>query len=104
MRLPLSLETTCFRVAQIALTNALRHGHAKHIKVTLRKHISTVDLAISDDGVGFDVNAALEHASRGGTLGLLSMQERVRLAQGALTIDSEPGHGTIISARFVLES
>jgi two-component system sensor histidine kinase NreB len=61
-------------------------------------------LTIQDDGRGFDAPAALEQASHGDTLGLLSMQERVRLVNGELKIESTPGHGTEISARFPIAS
>ena len=103
MRLPPNLETTCFRVVQIALTNVTRHADAKKVRVELLGHDTELELVIRDDGVGFDVEAALEHASRGATLGLLSMQERVRLARGNVEIKSAPGHGTEIHARFPIE-
>lgn len=103
MRLPPNLETTCFRVVQIALTNVTRHADAKNVHVELRRHGTELDLVIRDDGVGFDVETALERASRGATLGLLSMQERVRLAHGNVEIKSAPGHGTEIDARFPLD-
>ena len=79
MCLPPGLETLCFRVAQIALTNVVRHAQAKNLRVELRKRETGLELVVRDDGVGFDVRGALERASRGATLGLLSMQERARL-------------------------
>jgi PAS domain S-box-containing protein len=103
MRVPPNLETTCFRVVQIALTNVTRHADAKNVRVELRLHDTELELVISDDGVGFAVEAALERASRGATLGLLSMQERVRLARGNVEIKSAPGHGTEIHVRFPLD-
>jgi PAS domain S-box-containing protein len=103
MRVPPGLETTCFRVAQIALTNVIRHARAKHARVELRFHKSELELSVQDDGIGFDVQAALERAAQGATLGLLSMQERVRLARGGIEIRSTPGQGTIIRARFPVE-
>jgi signal transduction histidine kinase len=102
MRLPPGLETTCFRVAQVALTNVARHAQAKKVRVELLRHQTELEMVISDDGVGFDVQAALERARRGATLGLLSMEERVRLARGVLEIKSAPGHGTEIRVRFPL--
>jgi signal transduction histidine kinase len=103
MRVAPALETTCFRVAQIALTNVMRHARAKHARVELRFHKTELELTVWDDGVGFDVGAALERAAQGATLGLLSMQERVRLARGEIEIESTPGQGTIIQARFPIE-
>ena len=101
--MPANLETTVFRVAQIALTNVARHAQAKHVHVELRQHEAELELVIRDDGIGFDVAAALERASRGATLGLLSMQERVRLVGGTLEIESTPGMGTEIRVRFPVE-
>jgi two-component system, NarL family, sensor histidine kinase UhpB len=49
---------------------------------------------MQDDGVGFDAEAARRHAMSGKSLGLLGMQERVRLAGGALILESAPGRGT----------
>ncbi len=103
LRLPPDLETTQFRVAQIALTNVARHAHAKHVRVELRRQDGHADLVIRDDGIGFDVPTALEHASRGATLGLLSLQERVHLAGGEVEITSAPDQGAEIHARFPLE-
>jgi two-component system sensor histidine kinase UhpB len=100
LRMPPNLETTVFRVAQIALTNVARHAQAKHVQVELRLREAELELVIRDDGIGFDVAAALERASRGATLGLLSMQERVRLVGGALEMTSTPGLGTEIRVHF----
>ncbi|HMA34380.1 MAG TPA: MEDS domain-containing protein [Chloroflexia bacterium] len=100
LRLPPSLETTCYRIAQIALTNVVRHAQAQHVRVGLSQQGAELTLVIRDDGVGFDVPAALDRASQGATMGLLSMQERVRLAGGHLAIQSTPGQGTEIRARF----
>ncbi len=103
-RLPGSLETTCFRVAQIALTNVARHARARQVSVELREGATDLLLTIRDDGVGFDVPACMERASRGATLGLLSMHERVRLANGRIEITSAPHQGTEVRARFPLRS
>jgi PAS domain S-box-containing protein len=100
MRLEPNLETTVFRVAQIALTNVARHAHAKHVGVELHQHESGLELVVRDDGVGFDVSSALARAAQGDSMGLPSMQERVRLACGELEIKSTPGHGAEIHARF----
>jgi signal transduction histidine kinase len=100
LRLPANLEITVFRVVQIALTNVARHAQANHVHVELRLFEAELELVIRDDGIGFDVGAALERASHGATLGLLSMQEHVRLVGGALEMTSTPGQGTEIRVRF----
>jgi signal transduction histidine kinase len=100
MRLDPNLETTIFRVAQIALANVARYAQAKHVEVELHRRDSMLEMVIQDDGVGFDVPSALARAAQGESMGLLNMQERVRLAHGKLEIDSTPGHGTVIRVQF----
>jgi PAS domain S-box-containing protein len=99
-RLSPDLETACFRVAQEALTNVARHAQAQHVSVELRPGPPELQLIIRDDGVGFDVRAALERAAHGASLGLLGMQERVLLVGGQIDIESTPAQGTEIRARF----
>jgi len=61
-------------------------------------------LVVRDDGVGFDPKEARRRAVQGTSLGLLGMQERIELAGGQLTIESEPGHGTNLRVSFPLRS
>jgi PAS domain S-box-containing protein len=96
-RLPPTVETTCFRVTQEALTNVIRHAQATRIDVLLRLAPDGLRLEVRDDGHGFDVRAA---RLPGGGQGLLGMRERVALAGGELEIDSAPGRGTVVRARF----
>jgi PAS domain S-box-containing protein len=101
-RTPLSAEskTTCFRVAQEALTNVVRHAHARKVTVELRSGPKDVQLIVRDDGFGFDVEAARRGALRGNSLGLLSMQERVALLGGHLEIRSALSRGSEVRARW----
>jgi signal transduction histidine kinase len=99
-----AIEITCFRVAQEALTNVIRHAHAHLVEVELSIDNDELQLALIDDGRGFDVPAARKRAVEGGSLGLLSMEERVALAGGKFEIDSAPGRGTRIRARLPLKS
>ena len=101
-RPPAAVETTCFRVAQEALTNVIRHAQAHVVDVELSQANGTLQLVVRDDGRGFDVPAARMHAAHGGSQGLLSMQERVTLAGGDLEIDSAAGRGTSVRARLPL--
>jgi len=96
------LEIVCFRVVQEALTNVARHARAQHVLVELRQRGTQLELAIRDNGVGFDVRSALERATHGASLGLLGMEERVSLVGGQVEIESVPTHGTEIRARFPL--
>ena len=102
-RYPTDIETTCFRVAQEALTNITRYAQARHVAIVVERLGGILNLAISDDGVGFDLAAAREQAAQGRSLGLLSMQERVGLAGGKITIESAPGRGTAIDVELPIE-
>jgi signal transduction histidine kinase len=104
LRVASQLETACFRVAQEALTNVARHAGARRVQVHLRKDGPELRLSIRDDGQGFDVPAARRKAAGGGSLGLLGMQERVLLLGGQMEIESAPGQGTLVRARFPLET
>jgi PAS domain S-box-containing protein len=101
-RVPAPIEVTCFRVAQEALTNIAKYARAKTIDLTLRRQYQEVTLIIQDDGVGFDVLSARQRAQGGESIGLLGMEERVRLAGGSLVISSAPGEGTRLELRFLL--
>jgi len=82
-----------FRVAQEALSNVLHHAAASVATVRLRVADGGLLLAVSDNGVGFD-----RKSSKGASLGLLSMRERVRVVDGDLDIESAPGAGSTIVA------
>jgi signal transduction histidine kinase len=94
------LATACFRVVQEALTNVARHAAAQRVRIELARRSDTLDLAVIDDGVGFDAAATLEGAAGRGHLGLVGMRERVEILGGTLQLDSAPGRGTRI--RIVL--
>jgi PAS domain S-box-containing protein len=100
-RLASVLETVCFRIAQEALTNTVRHAQAREVWVQLRCD-GELSLIIRDDGVGFDLAQAEARASCGESFGLLGMQERASLSGGRLSIVSAPGRGTTVSACFPL--
>jgi two-component system sensor histidine kinase UhpB len=101
-RVPVPIEVACFRIAQEALTNVAKYARAKTIDLTLHRQDQDVTLVIQDDGVGFDVMSARQRAQEGQSIGLLGMEERVRLAGGILEISSTPGRGTTILLRFPL--
>ena len=102
-RLDPVVETECFRVAQEALTNVLRHARASAVTIELRKEDRQLNLRVRDDGVGFDVAPVRNQAVRGASLGLLSMEERASLAGGGLEFNSVPGRGTEVHAWFPLK-
>jgi signal transduction histidine kinase len=96
------IELTCFRIAQEALTNAVRHSDAKTAYVDLEKINGDLHLTVRDDGRGFNTDETRMRAIKGESFGLLGMRERASLAGGHLELTSEPGKGTIIHARFPL--
>lgn len=97
-----NLATTCFRIAQEAVTNAIRHSAPGEIRVELFQRNLELHLTIRDNGRGFDVTKAHQRSSQGGSLGISGMEERANLALGHLAIDSAPGLGTTIHAWFPL--
>ena len=98
------IETECFRVAQEALTNVVRHARAKNVSVELRAKGGQLHLHVRDNGVGFDVAAVRAQAVRGASLGLISMEERAALAGGGLEVKSVVPKGTEVHAWFPLKS
>jgi len=97
------LEITAFRVAQEAVTNVIRHAGATRATVTVRRLRDGLEISIADNGRGFDVEAALERAASGKSLGLLGIQERIGTLGGDVDIDSAPGRGTTIRVRMPTE-
>jgi signal transduction histidine kinase len=103
-RLPQEFETTLYRVAQEALTNVARHAKAKRVSVLLERRSGFVSLIVEDDGRGFDATGAMGAPANPGRLGLLGMEERVRLAGGTLTLESAPGAGATVFVRLPLDA
>ena len=91
--LPFEIGLALFRVLQEALHNAVKHSGVKRVEVQVAERANEVHLLVRDSGSGFDIEAA----KRGSGLGLLSMQERVRLVNGAISFESKPKGGTTIS-------
>jgi PAS domain S-box-containing protein len=96
-RLSSEAETTLYRIAQEALTNAAKHSRATNVEVILERRPDHVLLIVEDDGVGFDQGEATA-AGRG--FGLQGMQERAALGGASLEIESAAGHGTTILVRM----
>ncbi|MGZ6543888.1 MAG: response regulator [Actinomycetota bacterium] len=88
---------TLFRIAQEALTNAIRHAQAASVRVGLVYAPTGVTLLVQDDGAGFD-RAEVELDGERHGFGLGGMAERARLLGGTLELDSTPGWGTRIRA------
>jgi two-component system, NarL family, sensor kinase len=94
---PDNLKADIFRIAQESINNALRHGSASTIQVSLCRLETSVLLSIQDDGIGFDtLPVAADSAAPG--LGLIGMQQRVESAGGSFVIQSSGTGGTLVSA------
>jgi two-component system, NarL family, sensor histidine kinase UhpB len=100
-RLPREPELALYRVAQEALTNITRHARAHTACLRLEQQGNAVTLTVEDDGVGFDIGAALAHPSG---LGLSGMRERMALVGGRLAIEPRPGGGTLLIATVRVSS
>jgi two-component system sensor histidine kinase UhpB len=96
-RIPTEIETALYRIAQESLTNAVRHGKARHIAIQLRSSAQALILTIADDGAGFALGDEMARRERGG-LGVYGMRERARLLGGSLRLRSAPGHGCVVRA------
>ncbi|MFW5685998.1 MAG: sensor histidine kinase [Spirochaetota bacterium] len=79
-----------YRIAQEAVTNAIRHGHPSHVEVRLRVDERAVSLSVRDDGSGFD-GCGRGHV-RG--IGLVGMEQRTAMLGGTIRVASSPGNGT----------
>ncbi|HEV7395453.1 MAG TPA: sensor histidine kinase [Pyrinomonadaceae bacterium] len=82
--LPKDVTLCLFRIIQESFRNAIKHSGAREIKVSLAGAPDVINLSVSDNGRGFDVES---RSSRNG-LGLISMKERLRLVDGAISIHS----------------
>jgi signal transduction histidine kinase len=89
-RLPLDTEQAIYRIIQETLANIARHSHATRVEVSLIYHPDSLEVAVEDNGVGFDVNQKIRD------MGLRSIRERAGSVRGSLQIQSEPGQGTRI--------
>lgn len=98
-RLSVEQSLVAYRIAQEALSNAVRHAGAEHFRLALREDAGgrEVVLEVEDDGTGFDLEAITEP---GAGLGLIGMEERAQIAGGRLELDSRPGKGTCVRVRI----
>lgn len=100
--IPERLRAPCFRIAQEALTNALKHSGAERVRIRIEEQAGELRLVAEDDGRGFEVDGAVDRAEAGSSFGLLGLRERAELAGGSCRIRSRPGEGTVVEARFPL--
>lgn len=107
---PDDVGVSVYRIVQESLTNAVRHGQAAQVGVTLKRSASGLSLAIRDDGRGAAASMADETAAgtsagpTGGGYGLLGMEERVLALGGTLRVQAAPGGGTVVRVDLPLTS
>jgi signal transduction histidine kinase len=95
-RLAVRIEAAVYKIVEEALTNVMRHASARSVTISLSQAGDTLTVVVSDDGEGFEPeNRAL---TPGSGMGLLCMEERARLLDGAVQIESAPGQGTVVRA------
>jgi len=98
---PRECEIAVFRLAQECFQNIAKHARASTVNLSLHSTDGILRLNVEDDGVGSDVQAALDKRS---SYGLIGMRERVPLLGGKLEIRSRPRYGTRISAELPIRT
>jgi PAS domain S-box-containing protein len=96
-------KTVIYRIVQESLTNVYKYAQAGRVKISIRKVASAVRLAVQDDGKGFDPDRQCSGPADKSGLGLMGMQERLRLVNGEFAVRSAPGKGTTILASIPLK-
>jgi signal transduction histidine kinase len=98
--LPDDVALCFYRVAQEGLRNVVTHAHAALARLIVTRRPNSISMTVADDGRGFDV--ATSRPDDG--LGLISLEERVHILNGEFHIESQPGHGTTLTATIPLSS
>ncbi|CCG99738.1 histidine kinase [Fibrella aestuarina BUZ 2] len=96
-----NVEITLYRVAQESITNAIRHGKARHIRLHLQQQNQQIQFTIEDDGLGFKTQRLTKEPHG---QGVHNMHERIKLLNGTFVIHSTPGEGTKISVNIPYHS
>ena len=102
-RLPNAVETSIFRIAQESITNAIRHGSAKHIHIQGQFDGARLLFVIDDDGCGFRTDEMLAARAVRRPFGLISMRERAESIGGKFSIRSSVGRGTSIEVVVMID-
>lgn len=88
----------CYQILKEALVNISRHANAKHVSVHIHKNVNSLQIKISDDGIGFKTTNLNKYK-----FGLIGMRERAKLIEGFMTLTSIPNNGTSISVQVPLD-
>ncbi|MBA7503634.1 hypothetical protein ES706_02245 [subsurface metagenome] len=98
-RLPSEAEVMIFRIVQEAMRNIGKHSQASKAEVAVKLEREEITITVKDNGLGFQLSESVGDLTRAGKLGLAGMQERAQLLGGSLSVQSEPGKGTIVVVR-----
>jgi len=101
-RFAVRIEAAVYKIIEEALTNVMRHTSASKVTISFRQSGDTLSVEIEDDGEGFE--AERRPLTPGSGMGLLCMEERARLLDGTLRIESFPGKGTVVRATLPVSS
>lgn len=102
-QMPVYLKSNIFKIIYQAMVNSLKNGKAKKINLRISMGEDAFRAIVQDDGIGFDVEKAKRDAEKKGSYGIKSMEERTSLSGGTLSIESQPGRGTVIKLRIPLK-
>jgi len=97
--LPAATSLNVYRIVQESLQNVVKHSRATRSSVTISAKDNVLRVSIADNGCGFDPKSTAPD----GSLGLISMRERVRLLHGEISIDSQPGNSTRIKVAIPIQ-
>jgi signal transduction histidine kinase len=103
-QIPEALKIVFYRVMQEALSNAAKHSGAEEVQVTLGLRDGGLEMTISDDGSGFDLERVMGAGDTLSGFGINSMRQRVEICNGSFEIRSRPGQGTRIRVRLPMEA
>jgi PAS domain S-box-containing protein len=101
-RFAVRIEAAVYRIVEEALTNVMRHTSARAVTISLRQTGAALTVVIEDDGEGFEPERRT--LTPGSGMGLLCMEERARLLDGTLRVESAPGKGTVVRAELPVPS
>ena len=101
--MPVNLKTVIYRVLQEALNNVAKHSKAELVRLFLKKSKVKIELAVQDNGRGFNLKEIFSEDSSRRGFGLAGMRERTELSGGIFTLKSIPEQGTSINASWPLQ-
>jgi len=99
-RLPTEVELVLFRIVQEGLRNVWKHAQASLAEITIEFSEKKIKVTVKDNGKGFNADQTVGDLPRYGKLGLAGMQERAKLLGGELSVKSETGKGTVLTAEL----